>query len=264
MANPGITTVPVTVPWRDVIHLDIKDPALKAHVEGFLNQFERSSYPYQRQDPRSGQITEERLSGQDILARLKQTQDLYRQVGGAQLSGQMQQVMARLGMQYADGKFTIGDHNRPANGGPANGSITMFADQGGALPMGIQIGTDYLKRSMYPGVDGKMHPVTVDGVIAHELAHLAFKTRQEGVPLQIEGIVVAAMGGEQRDPNSSVINLNRQSPGYETLYDKQTQRRGDLTPIPGAVDFASLTGPTANDINRHLQASRPRTGTAPA
>jgi hypothetical protein len=102
-------------------------------------------------------------------------------------------------------------------------------DAEGQLPVGVQLGQDYLKGAQYLGVDGRHYPVTVDGVLANELAHLAYRTRDERLSNQVEAIITTPAGAVQRDPSTTIIQFERDSNGgYQTLYDKLPSKQGSL------------------------------------
>lgn len=218
-----IKTVPVIVPWKSVIHLDISDPTLKKHVEEFLTFFEHSSFPYDEMDPLNHITTRKELSGPSVLLRIK---DIIQ----AEISAGLD--IPKFAHAYsmfqqrniAEDKLTIVQHDMPFNGKADQGSFTMFvgtASRDVALPIAIGIGKPYLLGAKYLGVDGKHYPVSVDGVVAHELAHYAFVQRGEDLPLGIEGIVTTAMGAVQRDVGTSRIEYAPNGNGeYTTLYDK--------------------------------------------
>ncbi len=51
----------------------------------------------------------------------------------------------------------------------------------------------------YLGLDQKLHPVTVNAVVVHEIAHIAYNTGNEEIPIKVENIVVGALGSVQRE-----------------------------------------------------------------
>jgi hypothetical protein len=254
----------MTVRWRDVLHLQIRDDQLRQRVEGFLDRFERGSFPYRFRDAQTGQEVERALTGQDILQRIQALGQQYNATAGA--NDTIRGLLNQFGIQHVNGRFTIADHPRPFDGNPANGSNTMFVGNPPSLPLAIQIGQQYLRGAQYLGVDGRHHPVTVDGVIAHELAHLAFLNPSESPrpgtlsPNQVESIVVTALGGPQRDPRTTLVRYTPDSNGgYQTLYDRQPQRRGSLQLYQTESDLADASSQTIPPIQL-ASLQRPRSG----
>lgn len=234
----GLDVIPVTVPWKSVINLEIQDPLLKKHVVGFLDRFEKSSFTFDYLNSSNGEISRQTLTGQDLLKKMKETLDLYQSTGL-----DLQEVAVRNkqlpSFHFVPGKFTLGDHTRPYDGTASSGSDTPFVlFKNSAFPLGVEIGRDYLKGAQYLGVDGKHHPVTVDQVVVHELAHVAFREPREEWPTQVEGIVLALMGAVQRDPRTTAVKFERTpNAGYQTLYDKlpasKPARVKPASPQPG-------------------------------
>lgn len=217
----GLDVIPVTVPWKSVINLDIQDPALKKHVVGFLDRFEKSSFTFDYLNSSTGEISRQTLTGQDLLKRMQETLELYQSAGlNPQQLAQQNKNLSTL--KFVPGKFTLGDHTRPYDGTVSSGSDSPFVlFRNSAFPLAIEIGQDYLKGAQYRGVDGKHYPVTVDQVVVHEMAHVAFRDPKEQWPTQVEGIVMALMGAVQRDPSTTAVQFTRQpNAGYQTLYDK--------------------------------------------
>lgn len=237
-----LETAPVSVPWRSVIHLSISDPELKKHVEGFLTFFERHSFPYDEMDSFTQVVTRKTLSGQDILQRIKDILQLQSSIGldAAKIAHSYPKFQHT---DIAKNKLTIAQHDMPFDGSTTSGSLTMFVgNESGSvvLPIAIGIGKQYLQGAKYLGVDGEHYPVSVDGVVVHELAHYALAQKGEAQPLSVEGIVTAAMGAVQRDSRTSdvefVLNGNG---GYVTLYDKLRPREPALQPRT-----VNLSGPS--------------------
>jgi hypothetical protein len=202
----------IKVQWRDVLKIDISDPVLKRHVEGYLDKLQKSAFKYEVLDPSSEKKTVKELSGQEILQRLQNTQAAY-------LDPQLKDHMSRF-MQ--DGKLVIKSHNTPFNGTAQTGCNTAFLTADGSVPVMINLGTDYLRGARVRNTDGTTSPVTVDAALTNELAHMAFKTSDDNFSDMIENIVVIAMGGKQR-MNSTQAQIEFQRGGnfsYQTLYDK--------------------------------------------
>jgi hypothetical protein len=215
----SILSIEPKIRWRDLIHLDIKDPKLKTHVEGFLDFLEKSSFPYDFLDPSTGLTATRHFSGQEVFKGIRNVMGMYRQAG-RQLFDFMQKAYKQKNIEYVEGKFTITDYNGPYQSNEETSACTAHADPQGHIPLFIQIGREYLKGGKQLGVDGKNHPVTVDGVVMHELTHLFTQSTNEARPVQIENIVTVAMGAVQR-ASRKMIFKRKGNGGYCTLYDKQ-------------------------------------------
>lgn len=203
---------PVT--WRELFTLEIADPNLKRRAEGFLDFYESTAFKYAEQDPATGIITEHEFSGQEVMARCKTLRQLIENSGEAPF-------LIRNNL-LKGGKFVIAQHDRPYGNNHYNGSNTVFAGSGHdrIVPVKIELGRDYLKGAKYYDTEGALHPVTVDAILAHELAHFSTPTHEEVVPMQTEAIVIAAMGGAQRGANYHISYSPNGNGGYQSLHHK--------------------------------------------
>jgi len=111
-----------------------------------------------------------------------------------------------------------------------NGTQTMFVGNPtiGAYPIGFEIGTDYLKGTKYYGVDKKLHPVTVDAAVVHELTHIAYNTSDEEIPILVEGIVTSALGAVKRQEDAHNIVYSKGSNGGFWLLSRNIKDGGRL------------------------------------
>ncbi len=217
--------------WRDHIELDISDRDLKVRVETFLDHLERASFDYARLDPDSGQIIPETLSGQDLLRDIASRRDLYERSGIAQ-------VLADAGVMGDDHKFVIAQHDRPFDGTVQNGANTAFASiEGRNYPLRIELGTDYLQGAQYFDANGQTHPVSVEGVVANEIGHLATGRPGDQLTIDIENIIAVSLGAEQR-VGQGIDFEQGSNGGYHSLLPVP------VAPAPGlAPDVAPETQP---------------------
>lgn len=202
------------VSWRDLFVLDIPDANLKRRVEGFLDFYQSSAFKYAELNPETGVITEHEFSGQEVMARCLALRQLIKDSGE-------EPFLIRNGL-LKGGKFAIVQHDRPYNNSHLNGSNTFQAGSAHdrIVPVKIELGRDYLKGAKYYDVEDRLHPVTVDAVLAHELAHFSTPTHEEIVPMQTEAIVVAAMGGAQRGSRYEIVYSPNGNGGYQSLHHK--------------------------------------------
>lgn len=223
-------TVP-TVNWRDSIELQISNPDLRARVERFLNYMQTARFEYARQDPNTGRITRETLTGQQLLGDIAARRNVYVQSG-------MADVLREQGIMGPNRRFVIAQHDRPFNGQVQNGANTLFAQVNGRdYPLRIEVGTDYLRGARFYDAQGRLHPVTVEGVLANELGHLATGQRGDQMTIDIENIIAVQLGAEQRVGEEISFSRNANG-GFQSLLPATK----DLAPAPGK-DAAPVTGP---------------------
>lgn len=205
------------VSWRDLFVLEIADANLKRRAEGFLDFYQSTAFKYAEIDPVSGAIVEHEFSGQEVMARCLALRRLIED------SGEM--AFFTRNNLLKSGKFTIAQHDRPYGNNHFNGSNTVFAGSGHhrIVPVKIELGRDYLKGAKYFDTEGKLHPVTVDAIIAHELGHFSTPTHEEVVPMQTESIVIAAMGGAQRGADYRIAYTPNGNGGYQSLHHRVVQ-----------------------------------------
>lgn len=224
----------MAVKWRDIFDLNIDDRGLKTSVEGFLDYFENAEFPYDRQDPNTGAITQSTISGQQVLEGIAVRLKLYEENGLAKAFSDPK-MAERLGLSgegpngilppgesvMHDGKFVIRSHDQEFKGDPKTGANTISMVLPGMsepLVLGINLGKDYLRGAQYYGVDGNMHPVTVEGVLVNELAHMDQGASAEAASILLESIVTVSNGGVQREPGNSYIDFSSNSNGgFQTL-----------------------------------------------
>ncbi len=207
MTEAGTRKIEAPVSWKDVFFLNIPDSNLRGRVEGFLNFLESTAFRFDQMDPGTGIITASEFSGQDMIASCADLRDLA-----------IQNDTARIVLK--DGKYEIASHDNPYRT-HFDGSATVFANiNGNAGPVKILLGRDYLRGSQYQTSEGHYQPVTVDGVMAHELAHFAFMTQDESLCMQIEDIIVGAMGGALRGGNYEIRHEKGSNRGYHSLHHK--------------------------------------------
>lgn len=246
--NGRIAQENVTVPWRQVLHLQIADAELKKHTESFLDFFEKSTFFYKTTDPATGKLLDQRFSGQEALRAIKTRMDLYKN-GPEHIKELRRKVMGatELGpgrkIEWVEDKLTIADHGLPFNKDDlTSGMITQYLDASRRLPIAIHVGRDYLKGAQYYDKDGKTHPITVDGALAHELGHVAYRSADEMVATTVEAVVVGAMGGVPRETTSRPrYNFEKNSNGGYKVLPKGPQRGGNWYLHPGAKpNFATV------------------------
>lgn len=219
----------MSVLWRDIFSVEIDNPDLKEKVEGFLDYFQDAEFTYDRQDPNTGEITSQTLKGQDILRGIADKLNYYKELGLTDVLSDPS-IDERIGIPQtaiqgasimSNGLFTIRDHNMDFTGGAETGSYTFsFGLPGidGLIETGIVLGTDYLQGAKYNGTDGKTHPVTVEGVLANELAHMHLGAEAESASIFLESVVTTVNGGVQREPGNSYIEFEKNgNDGFQTL-----------------------------------------------
>lgn len=129
----------------------------------------------------------------------------------------------------------------------ASGTYSLSTEHNATqtMPGKIVIGVDYLRGAKYFGVDGKLHPVSVDGVLVHELTHFAHATLEEDLPIMVEGIVVTALGGEQRS-NTHQISFERNSNGGFHSFAHKV-KIADLSPLQATFSEKAEGQTTSGD-----------------
>jgi hypothetical protein len=235
--------------WRDLFELDIDDPDLRAKVEGFMDYFEDAEFPFQQQDPNTGAITTQTLTGQQVLSGIEARLKMYEDAGLTTVLSDPNTAV-RLGMAgqeglldagesiMVDGKFVIRSHGDEFDGSPQTGSHTVSINMPGMsepLVLGISLGEEYLRGARYFGVDGATHPVTVEGVLANELAHMDQGALAEDASILLESIVTVVNGGPQREPGNSYIDFEPDANGgYQTLrtYEAPVEPAAPETDVP--------------------------------
>ncbi|MGQ0526748.1 MAG: hypothetical protein ACT4OY_01765 [Alphaproteobacteria bacterium] len=234
-ALKGLVPEPIKVSWTDVIELQIQDPELKTGVERFLNVLESNAFPYDEAAPEDhSKITRKNFSPQEeIFARLATAKKLYDETG-------LSDTFIKMGMMSSQKKFVIRQHDRLFDGKAENGANTLNVQMPGKtkFPAMVEMGSDYLKGAQYTGADGRKYPVSLEGVIANELFHLAYGMEDrsglgisdEAYSNRIESIIVTALGGAQRN-ESSLIDFTRNSNGGYVILIPPKQNSA-LTPSP--------------------------------
>lgn len=231
MGQGGASPAVQGVNWRDSIELQISDPDLRARTERFLDYLQGASFEYLRQDPSSGKIVKETLTGQQILGDIAARRDGYVQSG-------MADALRDAGLMGANRKFVIAQHDRLFDGSVQNGANTAFANVNGRnYPLRIEIGTDYLRGARYYDAQGGLHPVTVEGVLANELGHLATGQPGDQMTIDIENIIAVQLGAEQRVGETVEFTRNANG-GFQSLLPDPKA----LAPAP-SIDAAPVTGP---------------------
>jgi hypothetical protein len=71
----------IKIKWRDVFDLQISDAKLKHHVTGFMDIFEKAVFKFYLQDPKTGVVSENYITGQQILADIQKTNQEYERTG---------------------------------------------------------------------------------------------------------------------------------------------------------------------------------------
>ena len=217
----------VKLKWRDILTLEISDPVLKRHTEGFLDKLEKSAFRFQLADS-SGKLVNRELSGQEILLRLKELQVEYTDPQKAKFFNDAVATLKKAGVLdghdgvLKDGKLIIQSHDKPYVSA-ATGSNTLQTEYRNEIfPLRINLGTEYLRGAQVKGHDGKYSAVTVDGVLANELGHMAFRSRSDRLSDDVENIIVNAMGGKPRvySEDSGIKFQKGSNFSYHTLYDK--------------------------------------------
>lgn len=231
MANQAIRQIPVKVSWRDVIELDIADPELKKKTENFLTKLERSAFRYETKDPVTGKVTQKELSGQEMLQKIAETQKMYREAG-------LSDALGARGMMR-NGKFVISQHDRQFDGRVENGCNTAFIGIGNGImaPVGISLGLDYLRGARFSDTGGRWNPVTIEGVLSNELAHLAYRTTNEQFSNQIEGIISVALGGRQRSSSENVDFRRNGNGGIQSLLEKAPEPKANLKAMAPVLEL---------------------------
>ena len=225
-AIPSIRQVPVEVPWEDVITVTIDDPILKRQAENFLDLLERSEFPFNVGDD------VQYLSGQYILGQIRNNQSIYQQAGAIE-------ILEENGFMI-DGRFLIGSHDRAYDGEPVNGSHTIIVTLGDAqLPVTVLLGEQYQRGAMQYSADGALAPVTAEGVLANELAHLSGITDNQQGSMQVEDIIAGNLGAVQRSYELTFAEyVPEVHGGYVSLIDNmffsepETPENGLTTPRP--------------------------------
>ena len=216
-----ITKTDVRVKYSDVFDVQISpDTELGKKTRAFLEFFEQAKFEYAQQDPKTGVITTQFVSGQDMLMQAKEKsealQSIFKDSGG--LPGGI----------LPNGKIPIKAAEGVYNGTLETGSATKFGiiklgQSALSVPVNIQLSEDYIKRSDYMGEDGKLHPVTLDGVLANELCSACTYKDGDEYSIGFENIVIVSLGAEQRvSREASIKSKPEPCPVIETLYDKAT------------------------------------------
>lgn len=210
MGQGGASPAVQGVNWRDSIELRISDPDLRARTERFLDYLQGATFEYLRQDPNDGKIVKETLTGQQILGDIAARRGVYVQSG-------MADVLQGAGFMGPDQKFIIAQHDRFFDGRVQNGANTAFTRVNGRdYPLRVEIGTDYLRGARYYDAQGGLHPVTVEGVLANELGHLATGQSGDQMTIDIENIIAVQLGAEQRVGEQVEFTRNGNG-GYQSL-----------------------------------------------
>lgn len=232
-AQPPIQTQPAVpdtgaqqsaIKWRDVFHIDISDPELRRHVEGFLTYLETADY--------SGvnEAMPELNEGQWLLFGLKRVQDHYRteptivpdREKGARIdeAKKMAQHFQELGLMH-DGKFIITAHDTPYDSqNNENGPVVSGYKFKNFWPGRISLGTDYLKGARYRDERGGLQSVSVDAVLVNQFAHFIWMIDDPSRGLEIENDYLRAMGAPERVDLRIEYRRDANS-GYRTLYDQK-------------------------------------------
>lgn len=226
----------VTAHWHKVIRLQISDPELQRRVEGFLDFFQQSRFPYQAVDQRGIPIGIRYMSGQSILQAMQKRLEVYNSGKEVAKDHRRKTVSGTMldpgrNMEFDENRYTLADHGQPFNKeDPSTGSMTFSMDKEEKLPVGIKIGRDFLLGAQYYDLRGNKHPVNIDSTLARELANVAYASAGKAEALKVEGIVSTALGGTRRRIESKArYEFEKNSNGgYQTLYDKQPERRGEL------------------------------------
>ena len=198
------------VNWRDSIELQISNPDLRARVERFLDYMQTARFEYARQDTNTGKITRETLTGQQLLGDIAARRIVYVQSG-------MADTLREAGIMGPNRRFVIAQHDRPFDGQVQNGANTAFARVNGRdYPLAIQIGTDYLRGARFFDTQGRLHPVTVEGVLANELGHLATGKPGDQMTIDIENIIAVQLGAAQRVGEEISFSRNANG-GFQSL-----------------------------------------------
>lgn len=178
-----------------------------------MDIFEQAAFGYEvRPSLDAEAIEKDQISGQELLVRIKNLLEECQRNG---MVGQFEKLSF-----MKEGKFAITSHKNKFDGSMNTGCRTAFTLTANnpyiPLPVGIILGEDYLKRVLVLGADGKERPVFVDSVVAHEIAHMAYRTDNEAKPCFVENVVTMVMGGKQRANNSKI--RTGQDHGYKILY----------------------------------------------
>jgi hypothetical protein len=212
------------IKWRDVFHIDIADPVLRRHVEGFLTYLETADYP--GMDPQEVMQPE----GQSLLFGLKRVQDHYREQPaiipdakeGARIdkTKRMVQHFEEIGLMR-DGKFIITAHNLPyVKERQETGTHIVGHKFINFWPAQISLGTDYMKGARYRDERGGLHAVTVDAALIHQFAPIIWMTEDKDIALHLENDYLRVMGMPER-ADSGVVFKRGINGGYRTLYDRK-------------------------------------------
>ena len=230
----------IKIKWQDVFDLQVSNAELKKHVTGFMDLFEKSVFKFYLQDAQTGVVTENYITGQQVLGDIQRTNEEYERTG----------FRYQTGIQYLipNGKIVIASHDNLFKG-VATGSNTMFSvNEGREAPLRINLGTDYLKGARYYGVPGSgwfgigraTHPATLENVLSNEIGHVWYRTSNEKISNGIENIIAVQMGAPQRDMDKQEIEFSRNSNGgFVTLYDGVRLIEGPLPDgrSPSMPDF---------------------------
>ncbi len=231
MGQGGARPAVPTVNWRDSIELRMTNPDLRARTERFLDYLQTARFEYARQDPNTGRITRETLTGQQILSDIAARRNIYIQSG-------MADTLRDAGIMGPNRRFVIAQHDRLFDDSVQSGANTAFANVNGRnYPLRIEVGTDYLRGARFFDAQGRLHPVTVEGVLANELGHLATGQPGDQMTIDIENIIAVQLGAEQRVGEGISFSRNANG-GFQSLLPATK----DLAPAPGK-DAAPVTGP---------------------
>ena len=194
--------------WRDVFDVQVSDPKLQRHVEGFLNVLERGVFVH----PDSGRWT----SGQQIIEKISQALRVY------EVSGFIEAY--KINRAMPNGRFIISDYDGLYQHAPEPARL-IFGGKvkraGGTYPVGFSLGVDSLRGAQYYDAQGNLHPVRVDDVVIGAIAQLLHETGHDQMLPDIVPTVVSNMGGVPRDPMNPDVQFKRGSNGgYRTRYDQ--------------------------------------------
>ena len=249
MSEP-IRQIDAPISWRDVFILHINDMDLRAKVESFLTFFESTGFKFAHLNVTTGAVTAHEHSGQDIVGMCKEWLD-------AVTDANLIPTLEHNGWA-PKGKFLIMQNDQTYDSqSPSTrcGTLFMGSKQSGPMPVMIMLNTSYLKGARYQDLDGNLHPVTVDAVLTNALTSFAFRDPQSKLPLEVETVVIAALGGAQPETSIETLfapNINR---GYQTLHSVVTR-----SPLGTAFD-ASVDGYDSGDAGDQPPAGAAPTGT---
>lgn len=216
----------IQVRWQDILELQITDPTLRQHVENFLDFLETAEFDYHYMDENSGEVSRRTLTGQDLLRRIAVRRETFEREN-------IFPVLENMNIT-SNNKFVIRSHPRQPINLPQDGANTLFIglSEEAFVPVEISLGMVYLRTAMEMDINGNRNPVTVEGVLANELAHLAFGSTDDVMSNMVESIIAVAMGAGQRDAARSNITFRR-SGDYVSLI--EIERRTASEPSLPAI-----------------------------